>query len=238
MNSCVSEFENKSLGEIVSKKPWAALVFEEFKLDYCCGGKQSLLEACQKAELDTHLVTEKIQEQEGQANNWDCPKESLTELCDHIEEAHHRHLENLLPELEHLIQKVAHAHGDNHPFLHELLFVFQGLHVELMQHMGKEEQILFPFCKIIETSTEAQSFHCGSVANPIRVMCMDHDNAGEVLREIRQLTSNYEIPDDVCTTYRIMMEELQAFELDMKQHIHKENNVLYPMALKAEASLH
>ena len=158
-------------------------------------------------------------------------------MCDHIEATHHALLRQELPRLKGLIDKVAAAHGDSHPELGELRQVFAALQAELEPHMFKEEQILFPAIRQLEQAAQQPNFPFGTVANPIRMMEHEHDTAGSALAKIRELTHHFQPPDDACNTYRVMLEALHALEQDMHQHIHKENNILFPRSQQLEASL-
>ena len=160
----------------------------------------------------------------------------MTELCDHIEQTHHAYLRTELPRLGQMIDKVVNAHGASHPKLHEVQRVFAALCAELEPHMFKEERILFPAIRQLEQSAATPSFPFGTVANPINVMEHEHDNAGAALSELRTLTADYVPPDDACNTYRAMLDGLRELETNMHQHVHKENNILFPRAIEHEGA--
>ncbi|WP_256555810.1 iron-sulfur cluster repair di-iron protein [Oscillatoria sp. HE19RPO] len=159
---------------------------------------------------------------------------SLSELADHIERIHHAYLHAELPRLDQMVTKVARVHGDKEPRLHQVKDIFLALSAELATHLMKEEQILFPMIRQLETSDTVPSFHCGTIANPVRQMEFEHDEAGVVLAQLRQLTDEFTPPEWACNTYRALLDALLTFEQDMHQHIHKENNVLFPRGMALE----
>jgi len=161
----------------------------------------------------------------------------LTELADHIEQVHHTYLKAELPRLDAMTEKVLEVHGESDPRLADVRRAFVGLHQELSSHLMKEEQILFPMIRQLESSSHVPAFHCGSVANPIRQMEYEHDSAGKALAVMRASTDDYRPPEWACNTYRAMLDGLKQLEWDLHQHIHKENNVLFPKAIRREADL-
>jgi len=229
-----------TVGELVVERPARARVLEQWGIDYCCGGKRPLREACQAKGLDPATIARVLeaQDQAGPSQQAvDVAEMSLTELADHIEQTHHAYLRGELPRLAQIVQRVADVHGDRRPELRQVASIFHAFRQELMDHMGKEEQVLFPLVRQLEAAGEPQAFHCGSLANPIRVMEMEHDNAGNALEQMHELTDGYQPPADACNTYRVMLDALHHLEKDMHQHVHKENNALFPRALQYEASL-
>jgi regulator of cell morphogenesis and NO signaling len=157
---------------------------------------------------------------------------SMTELADHIEQTHHAYLRSELPRLTRLVDKVTSVHGEAHAWLEDVRTVFAGLVAELEPHMMKEEQILFPMIRDIESGGSGAS-HCGSIENPIRVMEHEHDNAGQALERLRELTNGFVAPDGACNSFRAMLDGMETLEADLHQHIHKENNVLFVRAAEA-----
>lgn len=220
--------------------PQAAKVFEQLQIDYCCGGDIPLSEACGKKALSASDVVQRLQQAASDptrepVQNWLAAP--LTELCDHIQQTHHGYLREQLPRLEALIDKVVAAHGANHVELGELQSVFASLRAELEPHMMKEEQVLFPAIRQMERAANRPQLPFGTAANPIRMMEHEHDIAGNALAKMRELTNNYLVPDDACNSYRVMLEALNTLEQDLHQHIHKENNILFPRTLALEQSL-
>ncbi|REJ65731.1 MAG: iron-sulfur cluster repair di-iron protein [Planctomycetota bacterium] len=227
---------NTTVGNWVARYPQTSRVFESFEIDYCCGGGKSLEQACWDRQLDPQHVLQQIEQA---INGGDEPTEDwlnapLAKLCDHIEQTHHTYLKSELPRLTEIISKVVDAHGESHPELARLQEVFAALRAELEPHMFKEERVLFPAIRQMEHSGANASFPFGSVANPIGVMEHEHDNAGNALSKIRDLTNKYEIPADACNTYRAMLDGLRELESNMHQHVHKENNILFPRAIELE----
>lgn len=227
-----------TVGELVKDRPARSRVFERLKIDYCCGGKLPLVEACAKKGLDPDVVLQQIQADDAQdAQLIDADAMGLAELADHIEQTHHAYLRDELPRLEFMTRKVSARHGDREPRLHTIRDTFIGFQQELYAHMMKEERILFPMIRQIDHAARPPQFHCGSLANPIRVMEQEHDSAGDALGRIRQLTDDFTPPEWACNTFRALYDALAALELNMHHHVHKENNVLFPKAIAREAAL-
>jgi regulator of cell morphogenesis and NO signaling len=162
---------------------------------------------------------------------------TLTQLADHIEATHHAWLRQEFPRLTQMTEKVASVHGHSDQRLASVAAIFAALRAEMESHMFKEERILFPLIRQLEASGSAAHSHCGTIANPIRVMEMEHDSAGGAVGEMRTLTDGFTPPAGACNTYRAMLDTLRQLEADLHQHVHKENNVLFPRALELEASL-
>jgi len=230
---------HETVGAIVARHPSLARVFEAHRIDYCCGGKISLADACARARVDVARVIAELNDclQRDDADSISWSTRSLSELADHIVGTHHAYLRDALPRLAGLIEMVVRAHGERHRELAEVLDVFRALQQELTMHMQKEEVILFPLVKRMEESGQAVTHHCGSVANPIGVMEDEHDFAGQALETLRGLTRDHQPPADACNTYRVMLDGLAELERDLHAHIHKENNILFPRAIALEAEL-
>jgi regulator of cell morphogenesis and NO signaling len=229
---------NRTVGELVAERPGRARVFEEYGIDYCCGGQTPFEQACRERELDPDTIAAKLTQADSTQSPLDEPRwttASLAELCDHIESKHHEFMHREMPRLEAMARKVVAAHGEKYPATKEVLHVFLALKAELDYHLMKEERILFPMIRQLEASTATPQFHCGSLSNPISVMEHEHDTAGDALRKLRELTNDYTPPPDACNTWRALLDGLQALEADLHQHIHKENNILFPRAMRLEA---
>jgi regulator of cell morphogenesis and NO signaling len=219
-------------------------VLDSLGIDYCCGGSRSLSEACAAAGVP--LVTaigllDQADTEPTTAEETDWSAAYLAALVDHIVEKHHTFLRKELPRLDSLIQRVTAAHGQRHPELLELSHVFAAMASELVSHMLKEEHVLFPAIKRLEARSlhdpAAPSGPFLGLEQPIKVMEDEHRSAGDALRRIRWLTGDFQPPADACNTYLALMAGLQALEADLHQHIHKENNILFPRASKLQASL-
>ena len=220
-----------SLGDLVADNPAAARVLERFGLDYCCNGDRTLADACATAGIDPAAVAGALAAVEGEAegdSTWttlDPPA-----LAEHVVATHHRYLWDELPLLEELAAKVLGAHGERHRELSEVYGLVIALRADLEPHLHKEERVLFP--AIAGLAGGRRDFPFGSVANPIRMMILEHDRAGELLGRLREVTGAYTVPADGCASYRSLYERLAALELDTHVHIHKENHVLFPAALR------
>ncbi|GMR14100.1 MAG: iron-sulfur cluster repair protein YtfE [Gemmatimonadota bacterium] len=213
------------VGRIAAEQPLATRVFSRHGIDFCCGGGKPIQEVCQAKGLDTEQVLEEIRaeltEVDDDQNHWD--EADLNDLIDHILTAYHRPLEEELPRLEVMARKVLQVHGGREPeMLPELLSTLLSLKTELEQHMMKEETVLFPMIR--------QGRGSGAVG-PISVMEEEHASAGRALERLRELTNGYQAPADACTTWRALWHGLGALEDDLHQHIHLENNILFPRAL-------
>jgi regulator of cell morphogenesis and NO signaling len=230
----------QTIGQLAAQRPEALGVLERHGVDYCCGGERNIEDACVQAGADPQTVLAEIDRATAASDGSekrDWLSASLTELCDHIEQTHHAFLREQLPFLTDLFEKVIAAHGEGHPELAEAREVFGALRAELEPHMFKEERILFPAIRRLESAGAPVSFPFGTVQNPIGVMEDEHAAAGEALRRLRELTDGYQSPDDACNAYRGLLEILQRLEVDLHEHIHKENNILFPRAAELEGRL-
>jgi len=231
--------------EVAIELPQSTRLFETLKLDYCCGGNRPLTEACASIGIEVGEVMgmlESVSQSEPQGNGAvDFQKLPLSELIAHILDTHHVFTKQEMTRLELLSKKVISAHGENHPELHKVGALFETLCADLKPHMFKEEQILFPYISALASASLENSAApfapFGTVNNPIRMMMMEHDAAGEILRELRTVTSDYRTPSDGCISYHTLYEALEAFEKDLHQHIHLENNILFPRAIELETRM-
>lgn len=235
--------QEETIGEMVAKDYRKAQVFKKFGIDFCCGGKKALSEVCDKKGLDIHKVQAELSavDEITVGSSVDFQAWDLDFLSDYIINTHHRYVKENIPFLSEISQKVARVHGDHHPELVRIAEVFSGIAADLSQHLVKEESVLFPYIKELVSaqknggSLPMPSF--GNVTNPIKVMEMEHEGAGEDLSEIRLLSSDYLVPEDACTSYRILFKKLEEFENDLHQHVHLENNILFPKAIELERQL-
>lgn len=234
----MNNLSTKSLAQIVNSNHRAASVFEKFHLDFCCKGKRTLQQACTESDLVIDNVVAELEMLEGSHNNSetiDFAKMTLTQLSEYIVLTHHSYVKNEMPAILGYLEKVTSKHSDRHPELKKIFQLFAAVKEELEHHMQKEELVLFPRIKDIEQQlAEGKEIVINStyLLSPISMMEQEHDHAGSMLAEIRELTNNYQPPADACTTYKLSFASLQAFELDLHQHVHLENNVLFPKALK------
>jgi regulator of cell morphogenesis and NO signaling len=235
-------FTTKTIREIALEAPATSRVFEEFKIDYCCGGRKSLDEACAAAGLDPQLVAQKIEaalkDQRALGENGESDKRSASELIDYIIAKHHIFTVEEIERLTPLMEKVCRRHGEQHPELFKLQAIFLALADSLVPHMRKEEAVLFPYIQILESSLTgdrpAAPPHFGTVANPIRMMMADHEEDGERLRIMREISGDYTQPEGACPSFTALYAGLEDLEKDLHRHIHLENNVLFPAAVDLE----
>jgi len=225
---------DRTLAEVVNAEPASTRIFESFGLDYCCGGRQRLDDACSTLGLDPQAVLDELAKLEP-APEADWPSMSPVELVDHLESTHHAYLHAEFDRLEALATKVVGVHGDRHPELLDIQAAYRALRADLEPHLTKEERALFPMIRELATAIDQPAFHCGSVRNPISMMMLEHDRAGELLTTLRSLTSGYEPPADGCASYRALFDGLAELEADTHLHVHKENNVLFPAVVALEA---
>jgi regulator of cell morphogenesis and NO signaling len=225
-------FERKMLGEIVTDDFRAAEVFKEAGIDFCCGGEKTLKQACEEKKIDLMSVMEKLNELDlspsGQTHNfkdWDPGF-----LADYIVNIHHKFVIKTLPDLVFYTEKIASVHGLHHPELIEVAGLFGQLNNELWQHLKNEEEVLFPAIRdaIKNNTTKSRSI----IRSEISRMTAEHEFAGGTMDKINGITSNYLVPEDGCNSYRVAFKLLQQFEDDLHIHVHLENNILYPKALK------
>ena len=231
--------------DVALELPQSTRLFEKLKIDYCCGGDQPLGVACASAGVDFQNLLQMIDQvrQTPEAGNGtaNVQNATATELIGYILDKHHVYTKDEMARLEPLADKVVGAHGANHSELLAIRDLLRQLFTDLKQHIFKEEQILFPFIIALEAAREqnrpAPFAPFGTVDNPIRMMLAEHDTAGDLLREMRKLSSDYAVPGDACISFKTFYEALEAFEQDLHQHIHLENNLLFPKAIALEAML-
>ena len=229
----------KTVSEYVTEYPELTRVFEALGIDYCCGGKKPIVELFDKKGLDaeTFLKVVPFILHNNKDSGTDPGAMTLDALIDNIVQTHHAYLRQELPRINRLAEKVAKVHGAQEVRLNTLLEVIHQFTAEIYAHATKEEQILFPAINAMLHSEHSPRFPFGTLANPIRAMEMEHDNAGGGLEEMRTLTDNFTPPEWACNTYRALFDALNTLEKDMHLHIHKENNILFPRALELEAQL-
>lgn len=231
---------NQTVREVVLQLPRATRVFEELKIDYCCHGETPLGDACARVGVGLEKVIQMLWEAELTETECapDFQRMSLTELTMHILDKHHVYTKREMPRLETLLVRVMTVHGDSHPELLKVARLLRTLCEDLKPHMFKEEQILFPYVVQLEQSlrrhTPAPFAPFGTVDNPVRLMISEHDQVGQLLGELREATADYTTPADGCLSYQELNHQLEALEKDLHQHIHLENNLLFPRALEME----
>ncbi len=232
-----------TIGELVASDFRKAEVFKKFGLDFCCGGKKSLKEACEKngineneVQMELDKITDRPTDNQHDFNSWD-----LDFLTDYIINIHHKYVKEAVSMLYEYSDKVANRHGANHPEVIRIAQLFKEIAAELTPHMEKEEMILFPYIKKLAVAkrenNKLENSAFGSVQNPINRMMTEHENVGEVMDEVHTLSNNFTPPADACSSYQVLYSKLHEFEDDLHQHIHLENNLLFPKAIQLEKEL-
>jgi regulator of cell morphogenesis and NO signaling len=225
----------ETVGEIAAKDMRKAELLKKMGIDFCCGGKRSLEEACIEKGLDVIRVKNELEGAEKQSAGvqLDFNSFSMSFLADYIVNIHHSFVKNNLPVITDLSLKVADHHGNNLPFLKRLYEQVDTLSKELIRHLKREEQVLFPLIKVLDGGGNIK-VGFATISEPVYIMVRDHDIAGDILKEIRLLTNDYAVPTDACNSIKMLYHKLQEFENDLFQHIHLENNILFPKAIEAE----
>jgi len=228
--------------DIALSNPAARQVLETAGVDYCCGGGKSLQEACMRADVSAEEVLKRLRENSKDISPDETAWTSvpLSDLTRHIREKHHRYVRDAISRVQPLLDKVKARHGANHPEIADIQRLFTEVGREMIMHMQKEEQILFPYIDALQRSAdgngtvEAPFFQ--TVRNPIQTMMQEHDAAGEIVRQMRKASSEYTAPADACMSYKALYQDLREFEADLHHHVHLENNILFPRAVEMEAA--
>jgi len=222
-----------TLAELVAERPSRATVLDRLGLDYCCHGDRTLARACAEAGLGVAEVSDALGAlAPTPPGDW----EGLdpARLSEHIEQVHHTFLHEELGPVAALAAKVLAVHGARHPELAEVARLVAELRADLEPHLAREEQVLFPAIRALAGGRTTFAF--GSVRNPIAMMRVEHDRAGELLAGLRSATGGFAVPDDGCASYRALYERLEALEADTHLHVYKENWALFPAAEALEAA--
>ena len=227
----MKNYKEIKIGEIVTQDFRAAEIFKNAGIDFCCGGNQSLEQACIEKNIDSTVLETELTKLEHTTvnamhnfNEW-----NLDFLCDYIVNTHHKTVMRLLPQLTSYTQKIEQVHGANHPELKEIASLFSQINTELLQHLKKEEEVLFPAIKeLLKTNSQEVK---DIIISEITRMKGEHEFAGGAMDKINVLSDNYSVPADGCNTYRVTYKLLEEFEDDLHIHVHLENNILYPKAL-------
>lgn len=239
----VSGENDETLGQLAAKDLRKAQVFKKYGLDFCCGGKKTVKEACAEKGLDVTKIEQELQQADKIPASRPIPYGgwSLDFLADYIVNTHHSYVLKTLPDLVMYAVKVKNVHGNQHPELLRISQLVTEINDELLAHMIKEEKVLFPYIKALvaakDNTQPLQTAHFGTVQNPINMMEMEHELVGKNLEEIRELSKNYLLPENACASYSLLYRMLDEFEKDLHLHIHLENNILFPKALEIEKQL-
>lgn len=227
----MEDIKRMKIGDIVANDFRTSSIFKSCGIDFCCGGNQSLEQACTEKKLDISSIEEKIIEMSKTDVDYshNFKEWNLDFLCDYIMNTHHKTVLKLLPELSIYTQKISDVHGSHHPELTEIANLFKEINIELLQHLKNEEEVLFPAIKtaLKDSSHLAKQ----TILNEIKRMKAEHEFAGGAMDRINVLSSNYKLPEDACNTYKVAYKLLEQFEDDLHVHVHLENNILYPKAL-------
>lgn len=237
----MQNLQGKTVREIALEMPITTRVFEEFKIDYCCHGNTLFDEACRNVGANPEAVMQKIDSVVEILGNEELDWLSDTTLCellDYIQDKHHTYTKQELEQLPQLMEKVASRHGEHYPNLFELKDLLQAVCDDLGPHLIKEEMVLFPYIEELEKNFSKQLMISpspfGSVLNPVRMMRMEHEEVGELLMKMRAISNDYTLPEGACPSFTALYHRLSELERDLHQHIHLENNLLFPRAVEME----
>lgn len=238
-----NELESLSVGEIVKNMPKAAGIFSKLKIDFCCGGNINFNEACQRKGVNPEEVLDQINElQQKSSSTTDLNFDSFDVdfLADYITNVHHKYLYENLPEINRLVNKVFNKHKEKYEYLNELFKLYVELEADLLGHLPKEENILFPYAKSLilnkKTNTTPERPFFGTINNTLAVMNDEHNRAGEIIHRLREITNDYTPPADACNSHLLMLDMLKDLDANLIQHIHLENNILFPKIVLLEES--
>jgi regulator of cell morphogenesis and NO signaling len=233
---------SNTVREIAHQLPSSIRVFEDLGIDYCCGGNKSIAQACHSAGVAVELLLGRLGELSDTVPDADFAswhEAPLSELTRHIVEAHHAKVRKEIPRLNALLEKVNSRHGNVHPELTPMKLVFAFVGEDMLNHMQKEEQVLFPYINRLECASNEGTLPgptpFGSVTRPVECMMRDHEKAGKEMQQIRNLSNAYTLPDGACLSYRALYDGLRDFEQDLHRHVYLENNILFPRAIELES---
>ncbi len=230
--------EERTVAEVVSENIKTAHIFKKYGIDFCCGGGITIEKACAKKDVEYSVLKEELLKVDDAPRAYDYNKWELDFLIEHIVNIHHSYVEESIPLLIQYANKVASVHGHHYTEVIEINNLFADVANELVAHMKKEELILFPYIKLMvkakKEGTDSSYPPFGTVKNPIQMMESEHENAGDIFKEIARLSNNYMPPEGACNTFKALYAKLDEFEQDLHQHIHLENNILFPKAIQLE----
>ncbi|MFN8244466.1 MAG: iron-sulfur cluster repair di-iron protein [Ferruginibacter sp.] len=236
----MNNLTDQTLSAIVLEHHELVPVLEKYNLDFCCRGKRPLGEACAEKNISLETILPELEAAMSPSPaGMDFSAMTPDQLIGYIVLRHHFYVRQALPVIEAHVAKVVTKHGGRYPYMQKVQALFTEVQQELIPHLYKEENILFPRIKEIAAAAGRTGIPAGYIHAPIAVMEHEHDHAGQLMFAIREITGNYTPPADACTTHRVCLEELKAFENDLHQHVHLENNILFPKAallMQAEAT--
>jgi regulator of cell morphogenesis and NO signaling len=222
-----------TIGEIVRALPATSRLFENLNIDYCCGGKKTIAEVCSAKGLDASTIVAMLAalDHTGSTISTNADAMTLSELCDHIQQAHHAYLREELPRLDFMTRKVAAVHGEHEPRLFELQKTFETFNAEMISHTNDEDERVFPAIRKMEAAKTGSAATSPGLRETLEKLEREHDSAGAALEKFRALSDRFAPPEWGCNTFRALYDGLAQLERNMHQHVHKENNVLFPKAL-------
>jgi len=235
--------DETKIKDIALSNAAARKILEEAGLDYCCGGGKSLQEACLHAAVPVEEILTRLRENSKDVDPDEASWTSapLSDLTRHIRDRHHRYVRESIARIQPLLNKVEAKHGKSHSEIADIRRLFAEVAREMIMHMQKEEQILFPYIEVLEKATNSHGSveppFFQTVGNPIHAMMKEHDAAGELVKQIRKASLEYRTPADACTSYKALYQDLREFEADLYQHVHLENNILFPRSVELEAAV-
>jgi regulator of cell morphogenesis and NO signaling len=237
MNNTI-EGNAQTVAQLAVSHPGALAVFTKYNIDYCCGGHRSLEDACKRLGLDPEKIKAEISQTPGEGSSHTLRPEnwSSTFLADYIVQNHHSYVRQAIPEVQMFLDKVCDAHGNDCLELLQIREAFLDLAEELTSHMEKEELVLFPAIKKLESQKSIDHPLAATIQAPLGAMEHEHVIAGDLVKQIRTLSNNYTPPDFACPTFRITYKKLQEFDNDLMRHIHLENNILFERVKEKKAS--
>lgn len=236
----------RTVREFAAEIPNATRIFEKLGIDYCCGGSKPLEAACLQAKIPVEEVLRSLEDAGAPGvtragETVDFQSAHLADLIEHILAVHHGYVKQEVPRLQQLLAKVVAVHCASHPELAAVQRTFAALSSELLSHMMKEEMVLFPYIEKLEEAASqgrrAPQAPFGSISNPVHMMELEHESAGKALEEIRMLSGAYTPPESACFSYKTLYSALKEFEADLHQHVHLENNILFPRAIELESQM-
>ncbi len=235
----MENLKEQKVGELVAENYQYADVFKKYDIDFCCGGGVTIGATCLLKNIDLNQLEKELSLVKQQQPVVDNPASwPISKLISHIVNHHHHYVRENMPYIIAYADKVAKVHGLNHPEVIEISRLVNELQSELFMHMHKEEVVLFPFINQLQANKTISGNPFSSIKSPIEVMLLEHDLAGDILKEVRNLSANYTPPNDACTTYKVLFDKLKNFEEDLHRHIHLENNILFLKAIELERKMY
>lgn len=239
MSTTIS-LHDRTVGELAVELPDSIRVFEAWKIDYCCGGQTPLPDACAAAGKTVEAFAAAVDALATIPDNAmrDFKGDSLKDVAALVVDTYHAYTREELEALDPLAAKVYSVHGARRAELEEVLTLVRAISDDMLPHMLKEEQVLFPYVTQLEEAAvgqrKAATPFFGTVKNPVKKMMLEHDRVGELLARLRVITEDFTPPESACFSYRTLYSRLTEFEKRTHEHIHIENNFYFPRAVALE----